>query len=160
MSKEEITIYTDGACSGNPGPGGYGVVLISGRHRKELSQGFRLTTNNRMELLAAISGLEALKHDGLTVRLYTDSQYLVNAVNKGWLFTWESKRFARKKNQDLWIRFLEVYRRHSVSLKWVKGHNNDPENERCDTLAVAASKGPVLLEDEGYRPEGDTEELI
>jgi ribonuclease HI len=160
MSKEEITIYTDGACSGNPGPGGYGVVLISGPHRRELSEGFRLTTNNRMELLAAIRGLEALKRDGLTVRLYTDSQYLVNAVNNGWLFTWASKRFAKKKNPDLWLRFLEVYRRHRVSLIWVKGHNNTPENERCDTLAVAAAKGPDLHEDEGYLPEGDREEFI
>lgn len=152
---DEVTIYTDGACSGNPGPGGYGVVLISGRHRKEISEGFRLTTNNRMELLAAITGLEALKRDGTVVRLYTDSQYLVNAVNNGWLFTWEMKRFAKKKNPDLWIRFLEVYRRQQVTLVWVKGHNNDTENERCDTLAVAASKGPLLNEDTGYIPEND-----
>lgn len=152
---DEVTIYTDGACSGNPGPGGYGVVLISGRHRKEISEGFRLTTNNRMELLAAITGLEALKRDGTVVRLYTDSQYLVNAVNNGWLFNWEMKRFAKKKNPDLWIRFLEVYRRHQVTLIWVKGHNNDPENERCDTLAVAASKGPLLNEDTGYIPDND-----
>jgi ribonuclease HI len=156
----EVIIYTDGACSGNPGPGGYGVVLIYGSHRKELSEGFRLTTNNRMELLAAIKGLEELKYDGLRVKLHTDSQYLVNAVNNGWLFTWEMKRFAKKKNQDLWIRFLEVYRRHRVTLIWVRGHNNDPENERCDTLAVAASKGPLLLEDEGYQPNGDTAELV
>jgi len=148
-----VTIYTDGACSGNPGPGGFGVVLISGRHRKEISGGFRLTTNNRMELLAAIVGLEALKREGTVVRLHTDSQYLVNAVNKGWLFGWEMKRFAKKKNPDLWIRFLEVYRRHQVTLIWVKGHNNDPENERCDMLAVAASKGPGLEEDGGYAPE-------
>jgi len=148
-----VTIYTDGACSGNPGPGGFGVVLISGRHRKEISEGFRLTTNNRMELLAAIVGLEALKREGTVVRLHTDSQYLVNAVNKGWLFGWEMKRFAKKKNPDLWIRFLEVYRRHQVTLIWVKGHNNDPENERCDMLAVAASKGPGLEEDGGYAPE-------
>ena len=157
---DEITIYTDGACSGNPGPGGYGVVLISGRHRKEISEGFRLTTNNRMELLAAITGLEALKRDGTVVRLYTDSQYLVNAVNNGWLFTWEMKRFTKKKNPDLWIRFLEVYRRHQVTLIWVKGHNNDPENERCDTLAVAASKGPLLNEDTGYIPDNDVMGLI
>lgn len=148
-----VTIYTDGACSGNPGPGGFGVVLISGRHRKEISGGFRLTTNNRMELLAAIVGLEALKREGTVVRLHTDSQYLVNAVNKGWLFGWEMKRFAKKKNPDLWIRFLEVYRRHQVTLIWVKGHNNDPENERCDMLAVAASKGTGLEEDGGYAPE-------
>ena len=160
MSPSVVSIYTDGACSGNPGPGGYGVVLLSGSLRKELSGGFRLTTNNRMELLAAITGLEALKLDGLVVRLYTDSQYLVNAVNNGWLFTWEKKQFARKKNPDLWIRFLEVYRRHRVTLVWVKGHNNDPENERCDTLAVAASKLPGLPEDEGYKANGDDEEII
>jgi len=150
---DEVIIYTDGACSGNPGPGGYGVVLISGRHRKEISAGFRLTTNNRMELLAAIIGLEALKRGGTAVKLYTDSQYLVNAVNNGWLFNWEAKHFAKKKNPDLWIRFLEVYRRHQVTLIWVKGHNNDPENERCDTLAVAASKGLSLSEDSGYIPD-------
>jgi ribonuclease HI len=129
---DEVTIYTDGACSGNPGPGGFGVVLISGRHRKEISGGFRLTTNNRMELIAAITGLEALKRDGTVVRLHTDSQYLVNAVNNGWLLSWESKRFAKKKNPDLWIRFLEVYRRHRVTLIWVKGHNNDPSPPQRD----------------------------
>jgi ribonuclease HI len=157
---DEVLIYTDGACSGNPGPGGYGVVLMSGRHRKELSEGFRLTTNNRMELLAAIKGLEALKRDGTTVKLYTDSQYLVNAVNNGWLFNWEVKRFAKKKNQDLWLRFLEVYRRHKVSLIWVKGHNNDPENERCDALAVAASRGPSFLEDDGFIDDNGSSELL
>lgn len=157
---DEVIIYTDGACSGNPGPGGYGVVLISGRHRKEIAEGFRLTTNNRMELLAAIIGLEALKRDGTTVRLYTDSQYLVNAVNNGWLFNWEAKRFAKKKNPDLWIRFLEVYRRHQVTLIWVKGHNNNPENERCDMLAVNASKGPILNEDKGYIPDNEAIGLI
>lgn len=157
---QEVIIYTDGACSGNPGPGGYGVVMLSGRHRRELSEGFLLTTNNRMELLAAIKGLEALKYDGLTVKLYTDSQYIVNAVNKGWLFTWEQKRFAKKKNQDLWLRFLDVYRKHRVTLIWVKGHNNNPENERCDLLAVAASKGPGLKEDEGYKANSEAEELV
>jgi ribonuclease HI len=141
----KVTVYTDGACSGNPGPGGYGVVLISGPHRKELSEGFSLTTNNRMELLAAIVALESLKKPGTEVTLYTDSQYLVNAVNKGWLFSWEQKRFAKKKNPDLWIRFLEVYRQHSVRL-----HDNNPGNERCDTLAVTASKGPNLATDTGY----------
>ena len=157
---DEVIIYTDGACSGNPGPGGYGVVLISGRHRKEISEGFRLTTNNRMELLAAIMGLEALKRNGTAVRLYTDSLYLVNAINKGWLFSWEMKRFAKKKNPDLWIRFLEVYRRHQVTLIWIKGHNNNPENERCDMLAVTASKGPVLQEDNGYAPDSEESEII
>lgn len=160
MSLSEVTIYTDGACSGNPGPGGYGVVLMAGSLRKEMSGGFRLTTNNRMELMAAITGLEALRIDGLKVKLHTDSQYLVNAVNKGWLFNWEIKRFAKKKNQDLWIRFLEVYRRHRVTLVWVKGHNNDPENERCDTLAVEASKRPELPEDEGYRANSEDAGLI
>ncbi len=160
MSLSEVTIYTDGACSGNPGPGGYGVVLMAGSLRKEMSGGFRLTTNNRMELMAAITGLEALRIDGLKVKLHTDSQYLVNAVNKGWLFNWEIKRFAKKKNQDLWIRFLEVYRRHRVILVWVKGHNNDPENERCDTLAVEASKRPGLPEDEGYLADSEDAGLI
>ena len=146
----KVTVYTDGACSGNPGPGGYGIVLISGPHRKELSEGFSLTTNNRMELLAAIVALESLKKTGTEVTLYTDSQYLVNAVNKGWLFSWEQKRFAKKKNPDLWIRFLEVYRQHSVKLIWVKGHANNPGNERCDALAVTASKGTNLTTDKGY----------
>ena len=157
---DEVIIYTDGACSGNPGPGGFGVVLLSGRHRKEISEGFRLTTNNRMELLAAITGLEALKRDGTAVTLYTDSKYLVNAVNNGWLLNWEAKRFAKKKNPDLWIRFLEVYRRHQVTLAWVKGHNNNPENERCDMLAVNASKGPILNEDKGYIPDNEPIGLI
>ncbi len=157
---DEVVIYTDGACSGNPGPGGYGIVLISGSHRKEISGGFRLTTNNRMELLAAIIALEALKRNGTVVRLHTDSQYLVNAVNKGWLFNWEIKRFAKKKNPDLWIRFLEVYRRHHVTFRWVKGHNNDPENERCDVLAVTAAKGSDLPEDDGYSPDSEEMGLI
>jgi len=149
----KVTVYTDGACSGNPGPGGYGVVLISGPHRKELSEGFRLTTNNRMELLAAIVALESLKKPGTEVSLYTDSLYLVNAVNKGWLFSWEQKRFAKKKNPDLWLRFLEIYRQHSVRLIWVKGHDNNPGNERCDTLAVEASRRPDLKPDTGYLSE-------
>ncbi len=149
----KVTVYTDGACSGNPGPGGYGVVLISGPHRKELSDGFSLTTNNRMELLAAIVALESMKKPGTEVILYTDSQYLVNAVNKGWLFNWEQKRFAKKKNPDLWLRFLEVYRQHSVKLIWVKGHDNNPGNERCDALAVEASRRPGLKPDTGYLSE-------
>ena len=156
----EVIIYTDGACSGNPGPGGYGVVLMSGNHRKEISEGFRLTTNNRMELLAAIKGLEALKKKGTPVKLYTDLQYVANAVNKGWVFDWERKHFKKKKNQDLWIRFLELFRQHNVTLFWLKGHNNDTENERCDILAVNASKEPVLSEDTGYIPENDDQVLI
>ena len=156
----EVIIYTDGACSGNPGPGGYGVVLMSGSHRKEISEGFRLTTNNRMELLAVIKGLEALRKKGTSVKLFTDSQYVANAVNKGWVFDWERKHFKKKKNQDLWIRFLELYRQHNVSLFWLKGHNNDTENERCDVLAVNASKEPVLSEDTGYIPENNDMSLV
>ena len=148
-----ITMYTDGASSGNPGPGGYGVVLMSGPHRKELSQGFRLTTNNRMELLAVIVGLEALKSPGCNVTVYTDSKYVADAVTLGWVFGWEKKRFAGKKNPDLWIRFLKIYRQHQVKFVWVKGHASIPENERCDQLAVAASKQPQLMPDEGYKNE-------
>lgn len=149
----EITMYTDGAASGNPGPGGYGVVLISGIHRLEKSEGFTLTTNNRMELLAVIIGLEALKISGSKVIVYTDSRYVADSVEKGWLFKWEATRFKNKKNPDLWIRFLNVYRKHRVRFVWVKGHANNAENERCDRLAVEAyQKGP-LKEDAGYQPE-------
>ncbi len=146
----EITIYTDGAAQGNPGRGGYGVVLISPPYRKELSAGFRLTTNNRMELLAVITGLEALKKDGCGVTVFSDSRYVVDAVDKGWVFGWEKKGFKDKKNPDLWRRFLAVYRRHRVKMVWVKGHDGNPENERCDQLAVAAANGPCLPEDKGY----------
>jgi ribonuclease HI len=146
----QITIYTDGAASGNPGPGGYGVVLLSGKHRKELSQGYRRTTNNRMELLAVIVALEALKINSCTVNVYTDSKYVADAVEKGWLFNWEKKQFKDKKNPDLWRRFLQVYRKHNVRFHWVKGHANIPENERCDRLAVQASQEPNLPADRGY----------
>lgn len=146
----DIILYTDGAAQGNPGPGGYGAVLISPPHRKELSAGYRLTTNNRMELLAVIAGLEALKYDGCNVTVYSDSRYVVDAVDKGWVFGWEKKGFKEKKNPDLWIRFLKVYRRHRVKFVWVKGHDGNRENERCDRLAVAAAAGPRLLEDTGY----------
>jgi len=153
----EITIYTDGAASGNPGPGGYGVVLISGRHRLEKSEGFRLTTNNRMELLAVITGLEALKIMGSKVVIYTDSRYVSDSVNKGWVFQWEAKGFKKKKNPDLWIRFLKVYRKHDVRFVWIKGHSNNRENEVCDRLAVEASSGNKLAEDSGYKS-GEEEE--
>lgn len=146
----KITLYTDGAASGNPGPGGYGVVLISGPHRKEISQGFRFTTNNRMELLAVINGLEALKIEGCEVTVYTDSRYVADAVEKGWVFSWERKNFSGKKNADLWIRFLRAYRKHKVNMKWVKGHASNVENNRCDELAVKASQGIHLDEDHGY----------
>ena len=150
MAMGEIVIYTDGAARGNPGPGGYGVVMIYGKHRKELSEGFELTTNNRMELLAVIRGLQALKRDDVHVKIYTDSKYVSDSVNKRWVFSWETKGFKKKKNPDLWREFLEVYRRFNVSFIWVKGHANIPENERCDQLAVEASHGNKLLVDLGY----------
>jgi ribonuclease HI len=156
----EITIYTDGAARGNPGPGGYGVVLLSGRHRLEKSEGFRLTTNNRMELLAVIAGLEALKISGSSVVVYTDSKYVADAVNKGWVFQWESKAFKKKKNPDLWLRFLRVYRKHSVRFVWIKGHASNTENERCDQLAVEASKSSCLPDDTGYNPEIENSNLF
>lgn len=148
-----ITLYTDGAASGNPGPGGFGVVLLSGPHRKEIAQGYRHTTNNRMELLAVITGLEALKSAGCNVTVYTDSRYVADAIEKGWVFAWEKKYFAGKKNPDLWKRFLLVYRKHKVKFVWVKGHAAVPENERCDFLAVQASRSKELREDEGYEAE-------
>lgn len=146
----QIIVYTDGAARGNPGPGGYGVVLKSGKHRKEIAEGYRKTTNNRMELLAVIVALEQLKNPGSEVTVYSDSKYVVDAVEKGWVFDWERKQFKKKKNPDLWKRFLHIYRKHHVRIKWVKGHANVPENERCDELAVKASEGMTLLVDEGY----------
>ena len=150
MPQEEIVIYTDGAARGNPGPGGLGVVMMYGNHRRELAEGYRITTNNRMELLAVIRGLEALKRDDLKIKIYTDSKYVSEAVNQGWVFTWEAKRFKKKKNTDLWQRFLELYRKFDITMIWVKGHANNKENERCDRLAVEASHGAQLLEDSGY----------
>jgi ribonuclease HI len=153
MDKPQITIYTDGAARGNPGPGGYGIVLLSGKFRKEMSDGFKHTTNNRMELLAVIVALETLKIPGSEVTVYTDSKYVADAVTKGWVFSWVKKRFKGKKNPDLWLRFLEIYKKHSVKFVWVKGHANNPLNERCDELAVAASMGKNLKEDTGYQSE-------
>ena len=153
MARPKITIYTDGAARGNPGPGGYGIVMQSGEHRKELSEGYRLTTNNRMELLAVIVALEALKSPGSEVTVYTDSKYVADAVEKGWVFNWVKKRFKGKKNVDLWMRFLEIYKKHLVKFVWVKGHANNPLNERCDQLAVEASSKGDLLEDTGFQPE-------
>lgn len=135
-----IEIFTDGASSGNPGPGGYGVILRKGAHYKELSEGFRKTTNNRMELLAVIKGLEAIKAPGQQVRIFTDSKYIVDAVEKRWLNKWIRIGFKGKKNRDLWERFHRIYLRHQVEFVWIKGHAGHPENERCDDLAVAASK--------------------
>ena len=146
-----ITMYTDGAAQGNPGRGGYGVVLKYKQHRKELSQGYRLTTNNRMELLAVIVGLEAIKEPGYEVTIYSDSRYVVDAVEKKWLWGWVKKGFAKVKNPDLWQRLLKVYPKHKVRFVWVKGHAGNPENERCDQLAVQAALGDNLLSDEGYQ---------
>lgn len=146
----QITVYTDGASRGNPGPGGYGVVLMSGKHAKELSSGYRLTTNNRMELLSVIVALESLKIAGSEVTIYSDSKYVVDSVEKGWVFGWQKKGFQGKKNSDLWARFLRIYPKHKVRFVWVKGHANNPYNERCDELAVAAALGRELYIDAGY----------
>lgn len=145
-----IIMYTDGASRGNPGRGGYGTVLLYKNHRKELSAGFRKTTNNRMELMAVIAGLEALKKPGMVVRIFSDSQYVVDAVNRGWIWTWERKQFKDKKNEDLWRRFIELYKKHKVEINWIKGHSGIAENERCDELAVSKADGDDLLIDEGY----------
>jgi ribonuclease HI len=150
-----VTIYTDGGASGNPGPGGYGVLLMYGEHEKEMSAGFRLTTNNRMELLAVIVALEALKRPGLEVKVYSDSKYVVDAVEKGWVMGWERKNFKDKKNPDLWKRFLKVYRQHRVAFHWVKGHAGNPNNERVDALAVAAYQTGNLGVDAAYESTGN-----
>ena len=157
MTLPKIIVYTDGAARGNPGPGGFGAVLMAGSHRKEISKGFRLTTNNRMELLAVIEALEALRLLPSQVTVYTDSKYVSDSVDKGWLFDWERKQFKKKKNPDLWIRFLKIYRQHKVRFIWIKGHANIPENERCDELAVAASLGNNLPADTVYESEINNE---
>lgn len=156
-----IYLYTDGASSGNPGPGGYGVVLKCGDAMKEMSGGFIQTTNNRMELLAVIKGLEAIKWENAEVHVYSDSSYVVNAINKGWLENWQRKGFAKVKNPDLWLRFSAIYKRHRVAFHWIKGHAGHPENERCDRLAVEAGAGAVaagksLPTDPGYNPDEAT----
>lgn len=161
QQRPPIFLYTDGASSGNPGPGGYGVVLKCAGIVKEMSGGFSLTTNNRMELLAVIKGLEAIKWQNAEVHVYSDSSYVVNAINKGWLENWQRKGYAKVKNPDLWMRFAAVYRLHRVSFHWIKGHAGHPENERCDALAVAAgagaaSAGKPLPQDPGYSPDQDT----
>ncbi|MFI3315073.1 MAG: ribonuclease HI [Rikenellaceae bacterium] len=147
----DITIYTDGSALGNPGRGGYGVVMMSGKFRKELSQGYTLTTNNRMELLSVIVALETLKIEGSNVTIYSDSSYVVNSIEKRWVFGWQQKNFVGKKNEDLWRRFLAIYPRHNVKMVWVKGHSSIAENERCDVLARSAASSPNLLVDEGYQ---------
>ena len=155
-----ITIYTDGSAKGNPGCGGYGVVMISGSYRKEISEGFRLTTNNRMELLAVIIALEKVKKPKSDITIYSDSRYVVDSVTKKWVFNWEKINFKKKKNPDLWIRFLKVYKRHNVSFIWIKGHSNNVENERCDTLAVNAAESKNLKKDNWYEKTSDPKLLF
>ncbi|MBL0309275.1 MAG: ribonuclease HI [Bacteroidetes bacterium] len=146
----KVELYTDGSARGNPGRGGYGVILKWNHHEKELSQGFRKTTNNRMELLAVIVGLESLTREGMEVEVYSDSKYVIEPVKERWLFGWEKTGFKKKKNPDLWQRFLIVYRKHTVRFHWVKGHNDHPFNERCDVLATEAADSRHLLIDEVY----------
>lgn len=146
----DITIYTDGSSRGNPGPGGYGIVLLSDGHRKELAAGFRNTTNNRMELLSVIVALEQLKGESHDVTILSDSKYVVDSVEKGWIWGWRNKNFNKVKNPDLWKRFLVIYPKHKVKFKWIKGHNQNPENERCDQLAVKAATSFDLQVDYEY----------
>ncbi|NMM50563.1 ribonuclease HI [Marinigracilibium pacificum] len=148
-----ITIYTDGSSRGNPGPGGYGTVLLHKHHKKELSEGFRRTTNNRMELLAVIKGLEQIKKEGWDVTVYSDSKYVVDSVSKGWIWGWVKKGFNGKKNADLWRKFIPLYKKHNVKFVWVKGHAGNPLNERCDELAVQAAESNDLKIDEGFERE-------
>ena len=155
---KEVTLYADGSCSGNPGPGGWGAILIWKGLEKELSGGESQTTNNRMELMAVIKGLEAIRWQNAEVHVTSDSSYVVNAINKGWLENWKRRGFSRVKNPDLWMRFAPLMDRHRVSFHWIKGHAGHPENERCDALAVAAgagavASGVVLPPDAGYCPE-------
>lgn len=152
MSVPQVVMYTDGSARGNPGPGGYGIVLLAGTHRKELSQGYQHTTNNRMELLAVIEGLKALKKKGTEVTIYSDSQYVINSVQKGWLLNWIRTNFSGgKKNKDLWMEYHRVSQDFTIRFVWVKGHAENINNNRCDQLAtMAADKGPWLI-DEGFR---------
>ena len=155
--EHQVHIYTDGAAKGNPGPGGYGIVMewVGKTYRKEFFEGFRHTTNNRMELLAVIVGLEKLKTENTNVLVISDSKYVVDSVLKKWVFGWEKKEYVGKKNPDLWKRFLVVFRKHHVDFKWIKGHNNHPQNERCDELAVMASSQNTLSVDTFYEKEDD-----
>lgn len=152
-----IRIFTDGAAQGNPGPGGYGTILKFNSHVKELSEGFRLTTNNRMELMAVIIGLEAIKKEGIAVTIYSDSKYVVDSVEKGWIWTWQKKNFAKKKNPDLWQRYIPLHQKFKPKFVWIKGHAGHPENERCDQLAVQAAEGYNLLSDNWYEENKDAD---
>jgi len=154
MPALSITMYTDGSSRGNPGPGGFGTILMSGHHHKEISKGYRLTTNNRMELMAVIAGLEALKKEFMEVTVFSDSKYVVDAVEKGWLDKWVATDFrGGKKNKDLWLRYYKLARQQNIRFVWVKGHADNPWNNRCDELATSAADGFDLLDDEGYKNE-------
>jgi len=144
-----IKLYTDGASTGNPGPGGFGAILVYGKHEKEISAGYRLTTNNRMELTAVIEGLKAIKNPEIPIEIFSDSKYVVDAIQKGWVFNWNKTGFKGKKNKDLWIIFLRLYPDYKIKMHWVRGHAGHPENERCDVLATTAARYPELV-DEGY----------
>lgn len=146
----KLKIYTDGSARGNPGPGGYGAILEWGGHRKELSAGYKHTTNNRMELMAVIVALKALTKEGMQIDIYTDSKYVCDAVEKGWLWGWIKKGFKDKKNPDLWMEFAQLYKKHKITFVWVRGHNGHPENERCDVLATQAADNNATLVDTGY----------
>lgn len=154
MINATVHIYTDGAARGNPGPGGFGIVMewVGKSYKKEFSKGFAHTTNNRMELMAVIEALKKLKNPNTAAVVFTDSKYVADAVEKGWVFGWEKKGFKDRKNADLWREFLVEFRNHKVKFKWIRGHNNHPQNERCDALAVAASKKPRLQPDTGFQP--------
>lgn len=155
-----IEIFTDGSAKGNPGKGGYGAILRYKGKIKELSQGYRLTTNNRMELLALIVALEELKTNEIPVKIYSDSKYVLDSITKGWVFGWKQKGFKGKKNADLWERYLRLHPKFKLQFEWVRGHNGHPENERCDFLAVAASDKLPLLVDEGYEAEKASGEIF
>jgi len=144
-----INIYTDGSSRGNPGPGGYGIVMLYKDKRKELSQGYRLTTNNRMELIAVIKALEAIKNNNIEITLHSDSKYVVESIEKGWIWNWEKKKFKKKLNSDLWKTFIPLYKKFKINFKWVKGHSGNVENERCDELANKAQEKELLI-DKGY----------
>ena len=152
-----IKIFTDGAAQGNPGPGGYGTIMRYGQHEKEFSQGFRLTTNNRMELMAVIVGLEAIKKTGIGVTIYSDSKYVVDSIEKGWLWGWEKKDFKKKANSDLWKRYIPLHKKFSPKFVWIKGHAGHPENERCDQLAVQAAAGYEVAVDTWYEQNKESE---
>jgi ribonuclease HI len=153
--EEKISLYTDGAAKGNPGPGGFGVLLIYKNFKKEISSGFRMTTNNRMELLAVIEGLKALKVEGIPVTVYSDSKYVVDSVTKGWLWNWTKTGFKGKKNSDLWRKYIPLHQKYKPNFIWVKGHAGNPFNERCDQLAVEAATASFLPADEGYEASED-----